>query len=75
MLTHEHDVLRALGITTAQSLRTAHHPIEGLEGDPRTADELAATWKCSVGDALARLFDLELEGRIEQLPGRRFAAR
>ncbi len=50
--------------------------VEGLEGGtPRHLDELAVVWKCSAADAMRRVLDLELEGRITRLPGNQFLAR
>lgn len=50
--------------------------IDGLDtGRPRHLDELAMEWNCSASDALRRVLDLELEGRITRLPGNLFLAR
>jgi predicted Rossmann fold nucleotide-binding protein DprA/Smf involved in DNA uptake len=50
--------------------------VEGLEGGtPRHLDELAVVWNCTASDALQRVLDLELDGRITRLPGNLFLAR
>lgn len=50
--------------------------IEGLDsGAPRHLDELTVLWKCTASDAMRRLLDLELNGRITRLPGNLFLAR
>ena len=50
--------------------------VEGLEdGTPRHLDDLAIVWNCSASDAMRRVLDLELEGRITRLPGNQFLAR
>ncbi|MFM8772080.1 MAG: DNA-processing protein DprA [Candidatus Kapaibacterium sp.] len=50
--------------------------IDGLDsGTPRHLDELTVLWKCTASDAMRRLLDLELDGRITRLPGNLFLAR
>lgn len=50
--------------------------IDGLDSDtPRHLDELTVLWKCTASDAMRRLLDLELDGRITRLPGNLFLAR
>lgn len=50
--------------------------VEGLDsGTPRHLDELTVLWKCTASDAMRRLLDLELDGRITRLPGNLFLAR
>lgn len=60
----------------AAELTLSHEAVLGFEsGLPQHLDELAMAWSCSASDALRRVLDLELEGRITRLPGNRFLAR
>jgi len=43
-----------------------------LKGRSLTADELAALTGISIGDLLAELTELEIDGKIHSLPGNRF---
>ncbi|MBU3679691.1 MAG: DNA-protecting protein DprA [Candidatus Kapabacteria bacterium] len=53
-----------------------HSVVDGLDsGTPRHLDELTVLWKCTPSDAMKRLLDLELDGRITRLPGNVFLAR
>jgi DNA processing protein len=47
-------------------------PIPGLGRDAKHVDDIATAWGDSAAAALAKLLDLELDGRVEQLPGMRF---
>ena len=60
----------------AADLPLSHEAVLGFEsGTPQHLDDLAMAWSCSASDALRRVLDLELEGRITRLPGNRFLAR
>ena len=50
--------------------------VPGLDdGEAHLVDAIAQRWKCTVQEALSRLLTLEMDGRVQQLPGQRFAAR
>lgn len=73
MLTSADDLLELPPQTPERRL---NETIDGLDtGSPRHLDEIAMHWKCSASEAMQRLFDLELEGRITRLPGNHFLAR
>lgn len=73
MLTSASDV-RELPAAPATPRLLEH--IDGLEnGTPRHVDEIAMSWTCTAAEALRRLLDLELEGRVIRLPGNHFLAR
>lgn len=42
--------------------------------EPITVSQAALIWQCSVQEAMVRLFDLEMEGCVQQLPGARYVA-
>lgn len=51
-------------------------PIPGLDdGEQHLVDTIAERWQCTISEALSRLLALEMEGRVQQLPGGRFVAR
>lgn len=75
-------------LTTADDLSNdvhlSHHQeplsnscsILGLDdGEPHLVDELASRWQCTISDALSRLMTLEMEGKVQQLPGQRYVGR
>lgn len=78
LLRHALDVLEEHGWTTDREApshnRTAEEQRElgFFEGDPRTVDDIAAYWECTVPETLSRLFDLEMKGSVQQLAGRRY---
>ncbi|MBU3699222.1 MAG: DNA-protecting protein DprA [Candidatus Kapabacteria bacterium] len=56
--------------------RAPMETIEGLDtGSPRHVDDIAMLWNCSAAEAMGRLLDLELGGRVTRLPGNHFLAR
>ncbi|MEY3385516.1 MAG: hypothetical protein RIR53_327 [Bacteroidota bacterium] len=63
-------------IPSAPSQQAPMELIEGLDtGSPRHVDDIAVLWKCTVSEAMGRLLDLEIEGRVTRLPGNHFLAR
>jgi DNA processing protein len=48
--------------------------LAALGGDPVEADVLARRLDCGAGELAARLLQLELDGRVERLPGQRYQA-
>lgn len=46
--------------------------LQSLSADPFDADQAARLWQCSIPEAMMRLFDLELNSAIRQLPGGRY---
>lgn len=55
-----------------KSLREPHIHVSEWGADAVTVDEAAMLWKCSIAEAMVRLFDLELDGQVRQLPGGRY---
>ncbi len=75
MLTCADDLVE-VPVGAAQGQLRQDLAVEGLEGGtPRHLDELAVVWNCTASDALRRVLDLELDGRITRLPGNLFLAR
>jgi len=71
-LTHPTDLSRVVTLHPAPSAQD-HSPISGLDdGEPHLIDELAERWQCNISEALSRLMQLEMEGKVRHLPGQRY---
>jgi DNA processing protein len=75
-LTHADDIADHVNFSHTQEPLTNTCSIPGLDdGEPHLVDELAACWQCSISEALSRLMSLEMEGKVQQLPGQRYVGR
>jgi DNA processing protein len=61
---------RAIGVLSAPAVEPG--VLGALAGEPRHIDDLCATTGLPAGHLLASLLELELGGRVEALPGKRF---
>ncbi|MCO6466602.1 MAG: DNA-processing protein DprA [Bradyrhizobiaceae bacterium] len=56
-------------VPTSARAKSPCQATELLGANPFTVEHAAACWKCAVSQAMVRLFDLELDGKIQHLPG------
>jgi DNA processing protein len=46
--------------------------LDVLGGDSLRVDEVARRWGCTVQEAMVRLMELEMDGKVQQVPGARY---
>ncbi|MBK6292106.1 MAG: DNA-protecting protein DprA [Ignavibacteria bacterium] len=75
-LTTADDVSNDVNLSHNQEPLSNSCSIPGLDdGEPHLVDELAIRWQCTISEALSRLMALEMEGKVQQLPGQRYVGR
>ena len=75
-LAYTNDIQRAVPFDSDTFATASIDNVPGLDdGEPQLVDVIAQRWKCTVQEALSRLLTLEMDGRVQQLPGQRFVAR
>ena len=75
-LVNAHDIQHSVHFDSDTFATANVETVPGLDdGEPHLVDVIAQRWKCTVQEALSRLLTLEMDGRVQQLPGQRFVAR
>lgn len=75
-LVHPDDLAQHVNFNDSYIAPNPTERIHGLDdGEPHLIEEISQVWQCTIPQALARLMSLEMDGKVQQLPGQRFVAR